>query len=150
MWCAIISGILSSENQIAVAIFFLFCHDFFNCVVLVSLKRRVNEWFFFFCYFAFHNLSLFKIVISLSTVIRECNLYVPYFNNKIVFNLVFSVVGKCPVYNYAFGSTTATGRTCIHFKKGCPDPKYSPYHSSSFYKCMCTSQFDRIDWYYFL
>ena len=70
-------------------------------------------------------------------------------NNKIVFNSVFSVVGKCPVYNYAFGSTTATGRTCTHFKKGCPDPKYSPYHSSSFYKCMFTSQFDKIDWYHF-
>ena len=47
----------------------------------------------------------------------------------------FSFAGQCPVYNYAFGATTATGRSCVNFTKGCPDPKYSPYHSSSFYKC---------------
>nr|XP_022305084.1 uncharacterized protein LOC111112077 [Crassostrea virginica]XP_022305085.1 uncharacterized protein LOC111112077 [Crassostrea virginica] len=42
--------------------------------------------------------------------------------------------GKCPIYNYVFGATAATGRSCTNFTKGCPDPKHSPYHSSSFYK----------------
>lgn len=56
----------------------------------------------------------------------------------------FSFAGQCPVYNYAFGATTATGRSCTNFAKGCPDPKYSPYHSSSFYKC--TFSFFAILW----
>nr|XP_022308755.1 uncharacterized protein LOC111114647 isoform X2 [Crassostrea virginica] len=42
--------------------------------------------------------------------------------------------GKCPIYNYVFGATAATGRSCTNFTRGCPDPKHSPYHSSSFYK----------------
>nr|XP_022306072.1 uncharacterized protein LOC111112665 isoform X3 [Crassostrea virginica] len=42
--------------------------------------------------------------------------------------------GKCPIYNYVFGATAATGSSCTNFTRGCPDPKHSPYHSSSFYK----------------
>ena len=54
---------------------------------------------------------------------------------KTMLPLLFSFAGQCPVYNYAFGATTATGRSCTNFAKGCPDPKPPPYHSSSFYKC---------------
>ena len=57
------------------------------------------------------------------------------FKNYVTCSSFFSFAGQCPIYNYAFGATTATGRNCTNFAKGCPDPKYSPYHSSSFYKC---------------
>ncbi|XP_078320637.1 uncharacterized protein LOC111111582 isoform X2 [Crassostrea virginica] len=42
--------------------------------------------------------------------------------------------GQCPIYNYAYGATTATSNSCKHFSKGCPEPELSPYHSSSFFK----------------
>lgn len=55
---------------------------------------------------------------------------------KKTFNFFFAVfAGHCPIYNYAFGATAATSRSCINFTRGCPDPEDSPYHSSSFHKC---------------